>query len=178
MSFSILPFDAARHAEGAVHTLRELRATVDYPPERDSAGSIESLRAWLSGDDPLASWVAVEGQQVVGHVQVTEPHAYLSPHVGQGARNGRAVLEVGKLFVSPHHQGSGIGAGLLRRACEFIADRGALPALCVLPSSKEAIRLYQRAGLAEVARFDGLHGVNIVMMPGAGATDDTDRLAH
>jgi ribosomal protein S18 acetylase RimI-like enzyme len=88
-------------------------------------------RDWISPAGLLGAWVAVDDDQVVGHVGVAVP----AP--------GR-MAEVTRLFVDPAHRGKGIADALLD-AAEHGAP-GTHLRLDVTEESPEAWRLYERRG--------------------------------
>lgn len=76
------------------------------PPVDDSGEPGEAtLVTWLRADPgwiPELSLVAVDGEQVVGHVVATRAHVAARPAIG-----------LGPVSVLPDHQGSGVGSALM-----------------------------------------------------------------
>lgn len=91
----------------------------------------ETPREWISPDGLCGAWVAIDGDEVVGHVGVAVP----AP--------GR-MAEVTRLFVDPAHRGKGIADALLD-AAEHGAP-GTHVRLDVTEESTGAWRLYERRG--------------------------------
>ena len=70
----MLPEDEA----AVVRVLQRMRAGAeDYPPRIDVGADASELAGWLLEESSLVQLVAVAGRDVAGHVQLTEPHAYL-----------------------------------------------------------------------------------------------------
>ena len=55
-----------------------------------------------------------------------------------------------------------------------VAARDAVASLAVLPVSSAAVSLYRDRGLAEVGRFDGVHGLNLVFVDVPDAVEFVD----
>lgn len=167
MSTSIVEFSKTQHLEQTVDVLLHVReADPEYPPPADSAAERGPLADWLLKDDVLGRWAAVSGGRVVGHIQVTKPHEYIFGAVGHSsdAYDIGHLVEIGKFFVSPLSQKSGIGTLLFEHARAFIVNRGGVAVLAVLPSSANAVKFYSGRGMRNCGSFIGVHGDNLVFI--------------
>jgi GNAT superfamily N-acetyltransferase len=119
------------------------------------------LPAFVAGPGAIGAWVAVAGDEIVGHVA-------LRPDSSEAAM--RLVLSttglgagsfgfVSRLFVAPTARRSGIGRALLQTAAEHARGRGLLPVLDVVTRFGAAIELYETSGWTRagkvVARIGG-----------------------
>lgn len=127
-----------------------------------------ALRSWLVEDEGSQLWraVVVSDDDVVGHVQVTTPHAYLVDFLAYSRPSVPldGCQEIGKFFVDPDRRGRGLGRKLLTAARGVVDATGQWSALAVLETSPEAIKLYRQEGLEEAGTFVGKHGVNHVFV--------------
>lgn len=165
MTLTVAPFSATEHRKPVVDVLLAVRtADPTFPPA--SAGSDASgLSEWLFAQPALARWSALEGDAVVGYVQVTPAHEYLSKHLARqfyAPQGPGGFAEISRLFVDPRCTRRGIGSRLLERACAFAWSQGYQPALAVVTTSTHAMKLYEREGMREVGSFDGIDGENRV----------------
>ncbi|WP_327637794.1 GNAT family N-acetyltransferase [Kribbella sp. NBC_00482] len=94
-------------------------------------------RAWLTPENRLGCWVAVNDSGVVGHVVLTA--------VGDCA-------EVERLFVDPLATRQGIGRQLLDHCVTTAAELGRKLSLEVVDNRGAAVHLYRRAGWLEAGR--------------------------
>jgi ribosomal protein S18 acetylase RimI-like enzyme len=92
---------------------------------------------WLTPQDALGIWVAVDSDRVVGHVVLTA--------AGRGA-------EVERLFVDPEATGRGLGRQLLQHCVTAAAALDRDLSLEVVDNRGAAVRLYRRAGWLETGR--------------------------
>jgi ribosomal protein S18 acetylase RimI-like enzyme len=92
---------------------------------------------WLTPQDALGIWVAVDSDRVVGHVVLTA--------AGPGA-------EVERLFVDPEATGRGLGRQLLQHCVTAAAALDRDLSLEVVDNRGAAVRLYRRAGWLETGR--------------------------
>ncbi len=103
-------------------------------------------------DDPAAfvlgrgeAWVAEHAGRAAGQVMLAplpEPRPAWAAPLGLPGE----ILEVKRLFVSPHAQGLGLARALLAHALRESRARGACSVLQVNETSLPAIRLYEREG--------------------------------
>ena len=104
--------------------------------------------------DELVAWVAVDGDEVVGHVAVLAVTSGWDAD-GWSAGTGRAASElaaVSVLFVDPGAAGRGIGSALLATAVQHARALGRTPVLDVVSESTRAVDLYRRHGWQVVGR--------------------------
>jgi len=163
--WSLVSLRAGGHAEFPPASL-DLHLSGAMDEDERRSVQLRTYSQWLESSDTAvwARWVAVLGGRVVGHVAVCEPHGYLR-HLTDHLEilEDRPPLEISRLFVDPRLQGRGVGAQLLSRANSFIQEFGSTPVLAVLTESEAALRLYERTGWREGARFDGVQGMNVLM---------------
>jgi GNAT superfamily N-acetyltransferase len=162
----LVRFSENDHLDETLQVLLRVHAhNPTYPPREDVDGSPASLRNWLMAEDGQDRWVAMVDRVVAGHVQVVRAHDYLTTHLaasGFTPTSPNGVGEIVKLFVDPAQGARGIGTALLQRACTTAVERGMQPALAVVVTSRDAVRLYERSHLREFGSFMGVHGENLV----------------
>ena len=118
------------------------------------------LRSFLAVPDALAAWVAVEDDEVVGHVAL---------HPGrEGAAMDLATAKTGipasrfgvvaRLLVSPGSRRAGIGRTLLDHAAGYAAQLGLRPMLDVVDRHVSAIRLYENRGWVRLGQVSVTFG--------------------
>lgn len=112
-----------------VHRMR--RYPVSWP---------EDPQDWLCPRPADVAWVAVEADDVVGHVCLTS------------TAPPRTATAVERLFVSTAHEGRGVGQALLAQAGAWADERGLRLTLEVADNCEGAIRLYTRLGWHAGAR--------------------------
>jgi ribosomal protein S18 acetylase RimI-like enzyme len=78
-------------------------------------------------------------------------------------------IYLARIEILPEHQGRGIGSGLIRALMAEASQHGQALALDVLTVNERAHALYQRLGLAEVARH-GDNNIKIAMRHTSSAT--------
>jgi len=106
------------------------------------------LRSFLLVPDAIAAWVAVESDEVVGHVALRPGHTGAMMDLAT-EKTGIPMSRFGvvaRLLVSPPARRSGIGRSLLDRAAGHAIARGLRPILDVVDSHVPAIRLYESLG--------------------------------
>lgn len=145
----------------------EARGIGSIPPTH-LAGDRENTLAWLMDRDARiwGRWTAMLGSRAVGHVAVSEPHAYLDDRLAPGSR----WLEISRLFVDPMLQGNGVGFDLMNQAVRFVHGVGAR-AILVFIEDDQLLNWYQRQGWREAGSFHGIQGTNVIMqlVPAASA---------
>jgi GNAT superfamily N-acetyltransferase len=113
----------------------------------------EDPAGWLSPRAMIGAWVATDGARVVGHVAL---RAVSAADGGASAWSEATGLpaerhaSVARLFVSPDSRGAGLGRALLDTVRAESAARGLHPALSVLETDADAVRLYERNGWRRV----------------------------
>jgi ribosomal protein S18 acetylase RimI-like enzyme len=171
MSTIVVDFSVQEHLEEVLDVLLRVRQSdSQYPPPRDTGSGRESMSTWLLSDRALANWVALDEGRVVGYVQVTKPHTYLEKISGAAVETGYGlgqVLEIGKFFVDPATQRSGVGQMLFDKACAFANSRELKAVLAVVKTSAKAVAFYENHGMRLVTTFEGVHGTNLVYADGA-----------
>lgn len=120
------------------------------------------LVAWLGAARFKASFVAVEGDEVIGQVSIAAAagdaaEAAWSEALGVGSEQLAAVK---RLVVDPSREGRGAGRALLEAAVGAAHAGGRWPVLDVHDRESRAVELYEAAGWRLVAR--------LVVPPGAG----------
>jgi ribosomal protein S18 acetylase RimI-like enzyme len=178
MSTEIVDFVAEKHLEQIIDILFDVRKSDPaYPPPVDSGFGRDTLAEWLLGEHSLARWVAVDKGRVAGFIHVTNPHRYLTDvaHSPGSEDWGESPLgEIGKFFVSPHSQRTGIGKLLFEEARSFTRASQLTAVLAVVVTSKKAVAFYEKQGMRLVATFQGVHGENLVYADNAGG-ENVDR---
>jgi cystathionine gamma-synthase len=154
----IVPYSSA-HRDGVVVALAAVRAAGgSYPPPYVSEEAAD-IAEWLERYPAAVRLVAVLGDEVIGHVQLTEADQTDPDLPGglraTGAYNPDAVIELARLFVDPAHRRSGVGRALLRAATATGWRMGYRPALCVMVTQTEAVELYRREGWQAAGSFTG-----------------------
>lgn len=128
-----------------VQGLAAQRALSGYPVRWPLPFPVEDF---LVRPSEVAAWVAVDGQDVVGHVALTgvadgwEADGWTA---GTGLPASR-LAAVSVLFVDPSVTGRGVGGTLLATAVEHAQSLGRTPVLDVVSESTRAVALYQRHG--------------------------------
>ncbi len=135
---TVADVDALTRLVEAVHAID------GYPPYLPEGGP----GAFVLSGEPLAAWVAVDGDAVVGHIAL---HDHSSPGVFElvADRLGVDRAECGvvaRLFVAPDRRSVGLGARLLGVAVADCGRRGLLPVLDVVDRFEAARALYERSG--------------------------------
>jgi len=97
--------------------LRMIRALADYEREPDAVETtVEDLRRWVFGADPVASvLVAEDGAAVVGMALWFRTYSTWT---------GVPGIHLEDLYVDPSARGTGLGRALLAALARIAADRG------------------------------------------------------
>jgi GNAT superfamily N-acetyltransferase len=119
-------------------------------------------RPFIASADALATWVAEEAGEIVGHValhrrNVAEAMAVASAYLRLPPDQ---LGVVARLFVSPEVRRAGVGRALLRVASEEAVDRGLWPVLDVAPDFVAAITLYETCGWIRAGKVIATFGAN------------------
>jgi ribosomal protein S18 acetylase RimI-like enzyme len=104
--------------------------------------------AWLAGRDPLAAWVAEEGEELLGHLSLHATNdSRARPQWGEALELGAERLAVvSRFFVAPESRGRGIGGELITRAERHAAEQRRHLVLDVAEHNRDAIAFYERRG--------------------------------
>ena len=116
-----------------VGLLRDVHEEAGYPINWPA-----DARRWLTPEDGLGCWVAVNDGRVVGHVTLTA--------------NGVGGASVERLFVDPTATRAGIGRQLLDHCVKTAAELGRKLSLEVVDNRGAAVTVYRRAGWRETGR--------------------------
>lgn len=116
-----------------VGLLRDVHEEAGYPINWPA-----DARRWLTPEDGLGCWVAVNHGRVVGHVSLTA--------------NGADGASVERLFVDPTATRAGIGRQLLDHCVKTAAELGRKLSLEVVDNRGAAVTVYRRAGWRETGR--------------------------
>ncbi|MFD0272806.1 GNAT family N-acetyltransferase [Kitasatospora sp. NPDC127111] len=122
---------------GCVAALATVQAADRYPVDwpADPAG-------WLTPAGLVEAWVAVDGDEVLGHLALTRPGAELAATLGLPERQ---LLAVARLFVGTAARRRGVAVRLLDQAVLIAGAEGLTPVLEVEEGAEAAVRLYERA---------------------------------
>jgi transposase len=120
--------------------------------QRDPAFWPDDPVQWLSPKAMLGAWVAETDGRIVGHVALSAGAADTSASVWSEATGlpPEQFASIIRLFVSTDSRGVGVGHALLDAACAEAATRGLHPALDVVETDHDAIRLYEQSGWRRV----------------------------
>jgi RimJ/RimL family protein N-acetyltransferase len=122
-------------AEGRYVRTERVTASVGYYRRR-------FRRAWTPDE---AEVVAVEGERVIGHLNVSREESPVTRH----------VASLG-MFVAADRRGQGVGTGLLRECLRWADEVGVEKlALSVYPDNDRAIALYRKFGFEQEGRLTG-----------------------
>jgi GNAT superfamily N-acetyltransferase len=116
-------------------------------PDRDFA-------RFLTRPKPVAAWVAVRDERIVGHVALNvETSRPVMALVAKLAPE-RSALFVARLLVDPEARREGVGRNLLEQARRAAVESGHCPMLDVVetPKAEPAMSLYRGDGLEKVGR--------------------------
>jgi ribosomal protein S18 acetylase RimI-like enzyme len=115
--------------------------TYTFPPDSSEA---DIRKAWV--DLPLATFVAIEGDRIVG-TYFLKPN---QPGLGNHVCNCGYV-------VAPESQGRGVAAAMCEHSQRFAREQGfrAMQFNFVVATNERAVRLWQRLGFAVVGRLSG-----------------------
>jgi ribosomal-protein-alanine N-acetyltransferase len=91
--------------------------------------------AWLTPRGCFGAWVAVAGDEIVGHMALCLDEDDVPPEI-----------ELKRLFVIPAHRGAGYARALLDLGVRETLARGHVPMLQVRDAERTAIALYERLG--------------------------------
>ena len=110
-------FDIRRERRADHDAVRDVNCAAFADDGAHVAGLVEALRDLIS-DDRGVSLVAVENDEVIGHVMFT-------PSLLDAPRELVTVQVLSPLAVLPAAQRRGVGSALVRRGVEIVAGQGA-----------------------------------------------------
>ncbi|WP_406099173.1 GNAT family N-acetyltransferase [Streptomyces sp. NBC_01013] len=99
--------------------------------------------AWLTPDGMFDAWVAVEGQDILGHVALTRTDDVLAADAGLAPAG---LASVARLFATASARRRGVAGALLAAATTAAAAEGLRLVLEVEDGGAAAIALYERSG--------------------------------
>jgi GNAT superfamily N-acetyltransferase len=107
---------------------------------------------WLSPRALLNAWVAESDGRIVGHIGLRAATADVSASVWSDATGlpPERLASITRFFVSCDSRAAGVGGALLDAACAEAGARGLHPALDVVETNHDAIRLYEQRGWRRV----------------------------
>ena len=109
---------------------------------------------FLTRPTPVDAWVAVEGDELVGHVALHDTTSKPVMRLVAERRSAQPPVYVARLLVDPDWRGHGLGRRLLEHARGAAVDAGHTPFLDVVdaPATAAAIGLYRSDGWVEIGR--------------------------
>lgn len=107
---------------------------------------------WLSPSGLIGAWVADDQGVIVGHIALCAGTADPSAVVWSNATglDPGQFASISRLFVSCDRRGAGMGRLLFDTACVEAVECGLQPALDVVETNRDAIRLYEHRGWRRV----------------------------
>ncbi|MFF3059397.1 GNAT family N-acetyltransferase [Streptomyces sp. NPDC057909] len=130
--------------------LESVHASDGYPVE-----GVEHPIEWLEPAGLLGAWVAVTGEQVVGHVAVTRSagEEAVSLWAERSGATWNSIGVLARLFVVSTARGNSLGECLILAAEEYARSAGLRLVLDVMAKDSAAIRLYERLGWSEIGQI-------------------------
>lgn len=109
---------------------------------------------FLTRPIPIAAWVAVRGEQIVGHVALNDETSRPVMQLVDELAPALPAAYVARLLVDPADRRSGVGRRLLEHARRAAVESRRSPFLDVVdtPTAVSAMALYRQAGWSEVGR--------------------------
>lgn len=107
---------------------------------------------WLSPSALLGAWVAEDDRRIIGHIALRAGTAEKSAYFWSSATGlpPEQLGAISRLFVARESRGAGVGRALLDAACAEATAQGLHPALDVVETNHDAIRLYEQRGWRRV----------------------------
>ncbi|MEO5733131.1 MAG: GNAT family N-acetyltransferase [Rubrivivax sp.] len=137
--------------------------TLDIRPERPDQPDVVALLDAL--DRYLMSLYALEANHILSVAELLAPEISFfvarrqGVAVGTGAvrrRGGQDFGEIKRMLVAPKARGAGVGARMLATLEQHLISAGCTRAMLETGAAQtEAVRLYERAGYARCASFNG-----------------------
>ena len=146
-----------------VAILKDVYADVGYPVR-----GVDDALEFLTGSS-LASWVAVEDGEVVGHVCITaadRSDAAVALWMDQNP-NDTSIAELSRLFTQPNRQRAGIASALVEKATAWAAAQNVRLILMALdlPRLQPAIRFYKRSGWRKYGDTESQNSKDLKIRP-------------
>ncbi|MFF1925196.1 GNAT family N-acetyltransferase [Streptomyces sp. NPDC058221] len=107
---------------------------------------------WLTPDNLLEAWVALDGTDVLGHVALTRTDRAMAADAGLPTDE---LASVARLFATASARRRGVASALLAAAAKAAAARGLRLVLEVEDGGGAAVALYERAGWRRVGSRPG-----------------------
>ncbi len=103
-------------------------------------------KQWLVADGERVSWVALEAEQVVGHLALRSSgdQPVWPAWLPSGSADVERLAVLTRFFVDPGARGTGVGGALLDLAEEHAVANGLRLVLEVAVDCRHAIALYER----------------------------------
>jgi GNAT superfamily N-acetyltransferase len=125
----------------------------------------DDLLSFIVAPDALAAWVAIEDNEVVGHV-VLRPGTFGAVVELAMKRTGLPAAQLGvvaRLLVSPKVRRLGIGRSLLEVAASHAIELGLRPILDVVDRHEAAVKLYESSGWTRAGEVTVTFGPEVVI---------------
>jgi GNAT superfamily N-acetyltransferase len=125
----------------------------------------DDLLSFIAAPDAIAAWVAVEDNDVVGHV-VLRPGTFGAVMDLAMKSTGLPAARLGviaRLLVSPNTRRLGIGQSLLHVAAGHAVELGLRPILDVVDRHEAAIKLYESSGWTRAGMVTVTFGPDVVI---------------
>ena len=113
----------------------------------------EDPAGWIRSVALIGSWVAEEGGDLVGHVNLRWPGDQMPVRMWRDRCDPRECALISRLFVVPSARRSGLGRALLEVACTRAAELGRHPVLDVVDGNRAAVAMYRRLGWTELGSY-------------------------
>jgi GNAT superfamily N-acetyltransferase len=134
--------------ERLVRALAMVAAEDGYPTRwpRDPVG-------WIRSKALIGAWVAADGGEVVGHVNLRWPGDQMPVRMWRAAGEPGECALISRLFVVPPARRSGLGRALLDVACARAVELDRRPVLDVVDDNRAAVAMYRRLGWTDLGSY-------------------------
>jgi GNAT superfamily N-acetyltransferase len=109
---------------------------------------------WIRSRDIIGAWVADEGGDLLGHVNLRFPRDHMPVRMWRASGETGECALVSRLFVAPAARGRGLGLALLDAACARADEVDRRPVLDVRDDNRAAIALYRRLGWTDLGTYE------------------------